>query len=98
MSVAFRLCLGCGLLLISGDERLSDESFKGGWSGVAGSARFERAHVSGVECGAHLEQEAGEIVGHSHLDQSGANLMVGKVDIFQIRFSMAVPMIAVTSV
>src|SRR3984957_17657663 len=87
MSVAFRLCLGCGLLLISGDERLSDESFKGGWSGVAGSARFESAHVSGVQCRGSLRKEAGEIVGHSHLDRGGANLVVGEVDILQIRFS-----------
>src|SRR5580692_1124042 len=87
MSVAFRVGLCCGLLLISGDERLSDESFKQGWSGVAGTARFERAHVSRVQCRGHLEQEAGEIVGHSHLHQGGANLIVGEVDILQTRFS-----------
>ena len=37
------------LLLVSGNEGLGYEGFVTGWSRVAGSASFERPHVSAVQ-------------------------------------------------
>jgi hypothetical protein len=71
--------LGCCLLLVGGDEGLGYEGFVRRWSRVAGSAGFEGPHVSAVQCTRHLEEQSGEIVGHPHLNQRGANLIVGSL-------------------
>jgi hypothetical protein len=57
-----------GLLLIGWDEGIGYESFVTGWGGVLGCAGFEGAHVSGVEGADHLQEQAGEGLGHSHLN------------------------------
>ncbi len=58
---------GCGLLFICRDEVFNHEGFVIGWCGVLGCARFEGAHGSGVEGADHLQQQAAELLGHSHL-------------------------------
>ena len=43
--------------------------------------------MSGIERGGHFEDEADEIVGHSHLNHGGANLIVGRVDVSEFGFA-----------
>ena len=66
---------------------MCDEGFVGSWGSVAGGARFERAHVAGVQRGGHLEDEADKIVGHSHLHHGGPDLIVGCVNVSEIGFT-----------
>src|SRR5579859_6381582 len=72
------------LVLIGRDEGFGYERFVTGWSGVLRAAWFEGSHGSGVEGGGHLEEQAGEWFGHSHLNEEAAHLLVGHLNVFEV--------------
>ena len=86
-SVAVWIYLRCCLLLICGNEYLRDKSLERRRSCVAGGARFESAHVSGVKRCGHLEHQTSELLRHSHLNQGGTKLIVGRPNIGEFGFA-----------
>ena len=83
--------LGCCLMLIRWDEKLSHKSFVTGWSCVAGSARFEWAHVPGVYCASHFKELSDEIFRHSHLHHRSSNLIIKCLYIAEAGFADGLP-------
>jgi hypothetical protein len=77
----------CCLLLTGWNEMIGYEILVGHLCGGARGARFEARALSGAERGGHFDDKTGEIIGHSHLDHCGADLIVGDLPVFQIGFA-----------
>src|SRR5580704_17348708 len=87
ISAAFFVCvvyawwLRCCFLLIGRDEGLGDKGFELCRRCVDGGTGFQCAHVPGVQGACHLQDQAGHVVGDSHLHHRGSNLIAGRLDV-----------------
>src|SRR5438270_7178658 len=77
----------CYLLLIGRDEGFGYKGFVACGRGVFGRARLKGVHFSGIECAGHFQKQLGKLLGHSHLNQGAASLIVGQVNVRKVRLA-----------